>query len=446
MTPCEILGSNARYLDALADTTPHGLIGTPFGVVSDALRFVAAWAWYLGARPSALAVDGFRALLCAALVSECAPLVRESQTVGELVALLSVWMDYRPVFADMEALFATYGVRVDVRAISDPEGQSLLPVDDTRLAFYIFVLSMDWQRPMLLGEIAETARRASPLGARPFVVYYVEGLVSVPVAPAPTDGFLWVNVWESAVQPIPPGPTLPTVSVTGDFGVNNELDLYGGGMGLSVPIIAGETSDATLNGTTKVTYDNGKSYGVVYWFTGTPGRTDIALINNNGNLAFKNITNQKFYTRDATVAVCSSNLGTVVTVYDSSNNTYNAFKYTTNGTDYYYVLDGTQTDWTNDLAGIGYRLPYLLYLSSNKAAVRVTELGPYTYGYELYNEDGSTFISSSLPTLLEAWSDSSESSKIADFNDRIGLVIKSNNVVLDGKGSYNTWVQRISVL
>lgn len=155
-------------------------------------------------------------------------------------------------------------------------------------------------------------------------------------------------------SPAPP-IVLPTVSVTGDFGVNNELYLYGGGMGLSVPIFAGETSDATLNGTTKVTYDNGKSYGVVYWFTGTPGRTDIALINNNGNLAFKNITNQKFYTRDATVAVCSSNLATVVTVYNSSSVAYNAFKFTASGTDYYYVLDGTQTDWTDNLAGIGYR-------------------------------------------------------------------------------------------
>lgn len=217
MTPCESLGKYARYLDAQADTTPSGLLGTPFGVVCDALRVVAAsvwdvdpsvyragiaWSWYLGSRPSALAVDGLRALLCAALVSECAPLVRESQTVVELVALLSLWMDYRPIFADMEALFLTYGVRVDVRAISDPEGQMLMPVNDTRLAFYIFVLSMDWARPMLLGDIAETARRASPLGARPFVLFYVEGSISVPVACAPTDGFLWVDVWESAVLPI----------------------------------------------------------------------------------------------------------------------------------------------------------------------------------------------------------------------------------------------------
>lgn len=166
------------------------------------------------------------------------------------------------------------------------------------------------------------------------------------------------------VEPYNPTVELPTVSVTGDFGVDNELYLYGGGMGLSVPISAGETSDATLNGTTKVTYDNGKSYGVVYWFTGTPGRTDIALISNNGNLAFKNITNQRFYTRDATVAVCSSNQATVVTVYDFSDETYNAFKFTEYNTDYYYVLDGTQTDWTDDLSSIGYSLGLTAYLDT----------------------------------------------------------------------------------
>lgn len=208
MTPCEPLGNNARYLDTLADTTPPCLLGTPFGVVCDALRVVAAsvwdvdptvyragvaWAWYLAARPSALAVDGLRAPLCAALVSECAPLVRESQTVGELLALLSLWMDYRPTFSALESLFLTYGVQVDVRAISDPEGQALLPVPDTRLAYYIFVLDMDWARPMWLGDIAETARRASPIGARPFVVYYVEPTLFSTASPAPAELSLWVD-------------------------------------------------------------------------------------------------------------------------------------------------------------------------------------------------------------------------------------------------------------
>lgn len=369
MIPCERLGNNARYMDALADTTPPGLLGTPFGVVSDALRAVAAsvwdvdptvyragiaWSWYLGARPSALAVGGFRALLCAALVSECAPLVRESQTVTELLALLTLWMDYRPVFADMEALFATYGVRVDARAISDPEGQTLLPVDDTRLAFYIFVLSMDWARPMLLGEIAETARRASPLGARPFVVYLVEGLVSVPVAIAPTDGFLWVDVWESAVPVSPPAPTLPTVSYIGRF-------IYSGG-GLS----AGEIGTLRDSSNNTITYNTGVSYAV-YWYASSNWSygdvSYVSLVNESSLLKVKNISNTHIDIYFVSTYECSSNQATVVTVYDSSNNAYNAFKYTANNTDYYYVLDGTQTDWTDDLSNIGYSLGMQFYFN-----------------------------------------------------------------------------------
>ena len=54
--------------------------------------------------------------------------------------------------------------------------------------------------------------------------------------------------------------------------------------------------------------------------------------------------------------VCSSNLATVVTVYNSSNVAYNAFLYRAGGTDYYYVLDETQTDWTDDLSSIGYNI------------------------------------------------------------------------------------------
>lgn len=61
-------------------------------------------------------------------------------------------------------------------------------------------------------------------------------------------------------------------------------------------------------------------------------------------------------TLNARYASCSEYGVTTVTVCDSSNVFYNAFKYTVNGTYYYYVLDGTQTDWTDDLSGIGYNL------------------------------------------------------------------------------------------
>lgn len=382
-------------LDEHADTFPVGLEGTPFEEVYRALRIVAAmawsvdplvyragmaWGWYALHAPSALAVDGFRSLLCAALVSECAPLVRESQTVGELLALLTLWMDYRPVFADMEALFVTYGVHVDVRAISDPEGQALLPVDDTRLAFYIFVLSMDWARPMLLGEIAETARRASPIGARPFVVYLVEGFVSVPVAIAPTDGFLWVDVWDPAVPVVPP-VELPTVSVTGNFGTDNWLLSGNYSSPQAFTLSSNQVKTAYKNGVT-YNYDATKSYGVIQWQknVGTrAGSIEVAIVSNSGKVALKNVSSSAIGICQAWVAVCSSNQATVVTVYSSSNLAYNAFKFTAGGTNYYYVLDGTQTDWVSNLSSIGYRdyIDFLLGFKWNDdetALVQVTDL------------------------------------------------------------------------
>lgn len=55
-------------------------------------------------------------------------------------------------------------------------------------------------------------------------------------------------------------------------------------------------------------------------------------------------------------AYCKNDSATVVTVYNSSNVTYNAFKFTAGSTDYYYVLDCVQTDWADDLSSIGYHL------------------------------------------------------------------------------------------
>lgn len=68
-----------------------------------------------------------------------------------------------------------------------------------------------------------------------------------------------------------------------------------------------------------------------------------------------NAAAQPFYS--AKVATCDSSDATVVTVYNSSNEAFNAFKYTKDNVYYYYVLDGTQADWTDDLESIGYHLP-----------------------------------------------------------------------------------------
>lgn len=193
-------------LDQTADTFPVGMAGTPFEEVYRALRIVAAsvwavdptvyragmsWGWYALHAPEILA--GFRDVVTAALVSAVAPMVSDTQTDGELVEYLRQWRSYTPTGPKLEAILALFGIDAEVRAISDPEGQSLLPVQDTQLAFYIFVRDMDWARPMWLGDIAELARRATPLGSRPYIVYYVEPTLFATASPAPTELSLWVD-------------------------------------------------------------------------------------------------------------------------------------------------------------------------------------------------------------------------------------------------------------
>lgn len=193
-------------LDQTADTFPVGLSGTPFEEVYRALRVMAAtvwsvdptvyragmaWGWYALHAPEILA--GFRDVVTAALVSAVAPMVSDTQTDGELVEYLRQWRSYTPTGPKLEAILALFGIDAEVRAISDAEGQALLPVQDTRLAFYIFVRDMDWARPMWLGDIAELARRATPLGSRPYIVYYVEPTLFATASPAPAELSLWVD-------------------------------------------------------------------------------------------------------------------------------------------------------------------------------------------------------------------------------------------------------------
>ena len=151
---------------------------------------------------------------------------------------------------------------------------------------------------------------------------------------------------------------LPTVSTTGDWDDGNQLYPYGGGSSINTFFAVGEVKDATTDGssTATVPYNSGNSYCIFDWFTKDAiGLSDVVLVNNNGNLAFSNVSDHTFNIRWFNVAVCSSNQASVVTVYDSGNTAYNSFKYTIDNIVYYYVLDGTQTAWTNDLSSIGYQ-------------------------------------------------------------------------------------------
>lgn len=72
--------------------------------------------------------------------------------------------------------------------------------------------------------------------------------------------------------------------------------------------------------------------------------------------SIKNISDTTLTIGRAYVYNCKSLDASVVTVYDSNDREFNAFKYTLEGVDYYYVLDEIQAEWTRDLFSIGYRL------------------------------------------------------------------------------------------
>ncbi len=176
---------------------------------------------------------------------------------------------------------------------------------------------------------------------------------------------------------------LPTVSITGDFDTNNWL--YANTGGTNVSVLAGNSVLVGMGGSVSpipVDYDTTKTYSVIRWGTYQSaqgsGHTEYSIINSNDKIYAKNVTSGDLYLYAIRVAVCSSNQASIVTVYDSSNIAYNAFKYTIDNIDYYYVLDETQTSWTNDLSSIGYSLTPPVVLPE------VVLLGKAGYDYWLY--------------------------------------------------------------
>ena len=230
-----------KFLDASADVLPVGLQPTPFGEVWQALQQVAAqvwdvdpsvyragiaWMWYALRNPSALDADGLRPLLVSALISEQAPMVKDWQTNAELVEYLRVWRTYSPTYAKLEAIFATFGARVEVRPISDAESQSVVPVADRRLAFYLRVEDFDAARPLTLDEVYQIAVRATPLGSRPVPYFALVG--SSDVFAGSASAGLVRALWASEPAVAPPMSFVVVDSATGAIvhGFNQELTTY----------------------------------------------------------------------------------------------------------------------------------------------------------------------------------------------------------------------------
>lgn len=210
------------YLNDHADTFPVGLYGTPFEQVYRAVRSVAAqvwainpeiyragmaWGWYATHKPDALAA--FRDVVVSALISAQAPMIKATQTNAELVEYLRQWREYRPTFPRLQSLYTLFGAVVDIQPISDPESQAVLPVDNTRLAFYLRVESVDPERPLSLSDAITIAVRATPMGSRPYAYYVQESRVTVPVALAPAGVTLWVENDTVASDP----PPLPVYGI-----------------------------------------------------------------------------------------------------------------------------------------------------------------------------------------------------------------------------------------
>lgn len=356
------------YLDNKADTCPDGLQGTPFWEVYNALRQVAAtgawpvdpgayragmaWGWYALHKPEYL--TNFREVVQAALISACAPMIKPTQTDAELVEYLRQWREYRPTFPQLQSLYSLFGAVVDIQSISDPESQAVLPVDDTRLAFYLRVESVDPERPLSLSDAITIAVRATPIGSRPYAYYVQESRVTVPVALAPAGVTVWVE--NDTIASDPPTSALPTVTVDTKWVSSDK----------SVTSLRNTYRVAVFDGNgVHVPYSSQLSYASVKWFASVQDETgNIALNTSLSNfpsypdyLYLQNNTGNTITIQRIQFAICSDNTAAVITVYDSSNNPYNAFQYTSDGTNYYYVLDGTQTDWTDDLESIGYHLP-----------------------------------------------------------------------------------------
>ncbi len=144
---------------------------------------------------------------------------------------------------------------------------------------------------------------------------------------------------------------------------------------------------------TAIPYDESKSYSFQMYrsssSTAWTFTTILSARSYNGNLSAYNTSSDVLTVRQASYAECSSNQTVEVQVYNSSNVAYNAFKFTASGTDYYYVLDGTQTDWTDDLASIGYHIEILVYFTvqgSNETSNTSMSSGRT---YALYDASGN---------------------------------------------------------
>lgn len=153
---------------------------------------------------------------------------------------------------------------------------------------------------------------------------------------------------------VPVGPVLPTVNLLNYGWYNRGSSDTGAYIASGASFILNDTSGNPLP------YDTSVIYGVYMYYPARIGDgtrwAGFSASNDSNQIKLTNTSDTGVTVQRVIYATCSDSTATVVTVYDSSNVAYNAFKFTADNTDYYYVLDGVQSDWADDLAGIGYQL------------------------------------------------------------------------------------------
>lgn len=201
-------------------------------------------------------------------------------------------------------------------------------------------------------------------------------------APDTDEGEQWAALVEY-IEPEPPAPTLPTVEVTNGWAVTGSSAEYCNTK-YSVPLYD--------NNKNRIPYDSTKSYVVqIGNGSGTAWRIEFyCASDSSGYLVAWNRTNVDLLVLGVSIHSCGSKLAYRVIVSDSSNVKCPAFAYDLDGTTYYYVLDNTQTDWTDDLSAIGYSLvtgsdAYLTSLGDSETVN--TSVGPSNY--YLYSSSGA---------------------------------------------------------
>lgn len=205
-------------------------------------------------------------------------------------------------------------------------------------------------------------------------------------------------------------PVLPTVSLSNSFDGTASNWLYAKrNSSITMQPNATLTPVTEKDFVANAVYDPEKSYAIVcineYPNEGAKLPVLLRLIQiveSNSYVAWKNVNNLSVTLFSTKIAVCSSNIVTIVTVYRIRDGVArNSFKYTVNNTDYYYVLELKRTDfnWTDDLSSIGYTLSLdgievYAYFNPDKS--------PFSNSYwqqlTLYDEDGNRIPYDSMKT------------------------------------------------